>query len=838
MPTPPLARPSCRLLPRLLALAVLGALAACGGGGGSGGSGGGGGGTGEPAGLYGTAAIPDFHLGRIVEREPNGSATQSCRLPPAFARTVLDVAGNLASTSTYYGATDPVDVLGYRVLADSRVQLTVAYRSVDPVGGGPTTVTLEVRTRAGQLLAAASSGNPLVATFDLAAGAEALVTLAVTAGTTPWLATFTTTDLPMPMAPATPPLPATLAAREAPADAPCSEAHVLVHLREGVDAAAWAQRHGHVLGEPTGGGTWRVLLSGPGGGARKAAKAFGADPDVAWSEPDWVVRPLGTSNDARLAQQWNLRAVGAFEAWDTTRGASGITIGVLDSGVLAHPDLSGQLVTGYDFVSDPASAGDGDGRDVDPTDPGDRGDPSGTSTWHGTHVTSLLVGKADDGAGIAGLAPGCKAMHLRVLGRSGGLVSDVADALRFAAGLLTTQQGRRLATALRVVNLSLGTDAYSSELEAACAAAANRGVLMVAATGNTGGAVLYPAAFPNVMAVGAVDAQLRGTSYTSRGAEVDLVAPGGTSLQDVDGDGWPDAILGASRDETLYPAPLAHAWQAGTSEACPHVSAAAALLLSVDGTLTATQLRTRLVESALDLGLGGRDDLYGAGLLQVHTALKRLLSDRGTPLASGPRLQLPMDAVRLLGFESTKRLPLVNAGSGTLVPIGAQAVTDDGGDWLGATYIDNFAGADVSASHLEVAVDRTRLQPGATWASGTLRLYSATGALGLVRVVVALPQNYPRAGVRLQVVPFSVETGGVPTTTVAHPENDYRFFVGGLAAGSWLLRAGEDLDADGYSCEATDVCGWYGGATQALALPIPLAAGEAVEGLGITLSTP
>ncbi|MFM8979944.1 MAG: S8 family serine peptidase, partial [Planctomycetia bacterium] len=790
------------------------------------------------AGLYGTAAIPDFHLGRIVEREPNPTATQACRLPPAFARTVLDVAGNLASSSTYYGTAAPTDGLRDRGLADSRVSRSVAYRSVDPVGGGPTTVTLEVRSAAGQLLAAASSGNPLVATFDLASGADALVTLAVTAGTTPWLATFTTTDLPLPMAPAKPPQALPAAWREAPAGAPCSEQHVLVHLREGVDASGWAQRGGHVLGEPTGGGTWRVQLAQGGVGARKAAKALASDPDVAWSEPDWVLRPLGTSNDARLAQQWNLRAVGAFEAWDTTRGSSSVTVGVLDSGVLAHPDLAGQLVTGYDFVSDAASAGDGDGRDTDPTDAGDRGDPSGTSTWHGTHVTSLLVGKADDGAGIAGLAPGCKVMHLRVLGRSGGLASDVADALRFAAGLFTTQQGRRLPTPLRVVNLSLGTEAYSSELDAACSAAANRGVLLVAATGNTGSTVLYPAAFPNVMAVGAVDAQLRGTSYTSRGPEVDLVAPGGTSLQDADGDGWPDAVLGASRDETLYPAPLAHAWQAGTSEACPHVSAAAALLLSVDSTLTAAQLRTRLLESALDLGLGGRDDLYGAGLLQVHTALKRLLADRGTPLAVGPRLHLPMDAVRLLGFESTKRLPLVNSGTGTLVPIGAQAVTDDGGDWLGANYIANFPGADVSASHLEVTVDRTRLRPGDTWASGTLRLYSSTGALGLVRVVVALPQNYPRAGVLLQVAPFSVETGGVPTLAVAHAENDYRFFVGGLTAGSWLLRAGEDLDADGFSCEATDACGWYGGATQALAVPIPLAAGQAVEGLGINLSTP
>lgn len=821
---------------RWVAAAALGLLAACGGGGGGGGgSGGGGGGSSEPAGLYGTAAVPDFHLGRIVEREPNGSATQSCRLPPLFARSVLDVAGNLAATSALYGTADPVDVLRCRGLAASRVDLAVAYRGVDPTTGGPNTLLLEVRSPAGTLLASASTGNPLQASFDLAAGADALVTLSIAGGGTPWLATFTTTDLPVPQAPSAP-RPARAQPPEAPASAACSEQHVLVHLREGVDAQAWAARHGHQLGEPTGGGTWRVRLAGPAGGARKAAKAFGADPDVAWSEPDWVVRALGTSDDARLAQQWNLRAVGAFEAWDTTRGASSITIGVLDTGVVDHPDLSGQLVAGYDFVSDPASAGDGDGRDTDPTDPGDRLDPSGASTWHGTHVTSLLVGRADDDSGIAGLAPGCKAMHLRVLGREGGLVSDLADALRFAAGLFTTPQGRRLSTPLRIVNLSLGTDAFSTELEAACSAAANRGVLLVAASGNTGGAVLYPAAFSSVVAVGAVDALLRGTSYSCRGPQVDLAAPGGSSLVDGDGDGWPDALLGASRDETLFPAQVAHGWQAGTSEACPHVSAAAALLLSIDSTLTASQLRARLEESALDLGIGGRDDLYGWGLLQVHTAVKRLLADRGTPLAVGPRLHLPVDCVRMLGLEETRRVPLVNSGTGTLVPLGAQAVTDDGGDWLGATYIENFPGADVESSQLEVIVDRTRIRAGDSWASGTLRLYSAGGSLGLVRVVVAVPGTYPRAGSLLRVVPIDAGTGGVPATAVAHPENDYRFYVGRLAAGSWLLRVGEDLDADGFSCETLDLCGWYGGATQAQAVPIPLAAGEAVQGLGVTLS--
>jgi serine protease len=547
------------------------------------------------------------------------------------------------------------------------------------------------------------------------------------------------------------------------------------------------------------------------------------------------VLPLGTSNDARLAQQWNLRAVGALEAWDVTRGDPDVVVGVLDSGILAHADLSGQTVAGYDFVSDEGLAADGGGRDPDPTDPGDGDAANGLSLWHGTHVAALVAGRADDGQGIAGLAPGCRVMPLRVLGRHGGLVSDVADAILYACGQLTTGDGRRLLEPLRVLNLSLGTSSYSAELEAACATAAGLGVLLVAATGNSGGSVLYPAAFPTVVAVGAVDGQLKGGSYSNRGPEVSLCAPGGFSLLDTDGDGWPDAVLSAARDETVFPAVDAHTWQAGTSEAAPHVAAAAALLLSVAPQLTRTQLRSRLEQSALDVGQAGRDDVHGWGLLQVNVALKRLLGDLGTPLPGGPRLGLPQPALRFLGLEALKRVPLVNAGTGTLTLLGAQAVTDDGGDWLGSAYVESFEGADINASHLEVLVDRSRLPQGALWASGTLRLTTADGGAGLVRVVAAGIDSWPRAGSPLRVVPIAVDDGGAPSFTTAHPEQDYRYVLGRLGADVYNVRAGEDLDGDGFSCEPYDFCGWYGGLTQDLALPLAYVPGTIVEAIEVTL---
>jgi len=827
---------------RLLAAAALGTLAACGGGG----SGGGGGLVVAPqaTGFWGQVALPDTHLGRISEREPNGSQGQAYRLPPAFARSQLDVAGNLGVTAVHYGQADALDVLRYVVLAPSDVALTLEYRGVDPVGGGANAVALEVRDAQGTLLEEASGASPLEVAFQVASGEPVFVFVRADAGHTPWVARFVTSDPALPPPPAPKPAPAepVLTAASVGGVSECSEEHVLVRLKAGVDAAAWARRHGHALGVATGSGTCRVVLGAaesalPGAGvarARKAAAGFAADPDVLWSEPDWRVVPLGTSNDPDLARQWNLQAVGAFEAWDITRGDASIVVGVIDSGVTAHPALAGQTVGGYDFITDGVIAADGGARDPDPTDMGDHAGGNGLSFWHGTHVAALIAGKADDGQSLAGLAPGCRVMPLRVLGRGGGLVSDVADALLFASALLTTNEGQRLPAPLRVVNLSLGTSAFSAELESACSAAFGQGVLVVAATGNDGGAVLYPASFPTVLAVTAVDGMCNGTTYSSRGPEVSLCAPGGFSLQDAQGDGWPDSVPSAARDETIYPAPYDVVYQSGTSQAAPHVSAVAALMLSLDPALSRAQLRSRLEQSALDRGPAGPDILHGAGLVQAHTALKRVLDHIGTPLLAPPRLHLPVPGLRFLGLEASKKIPLVNAGGGVLTLLGAQAVTDDGGDWLGSTFVDNFLGADVTASHLEVLVDRTRVPPGATWVSGTLRLYSPTQSLGLVRVIASVG-TWPRAGSVLRVVAIDEASGGVPSSAYAHPQQDYRYVLSNLDEATYQVRAGEDLDADGFTCEPYDLCGWVGGLTEAEATPLVFVPGTVVTGIDVTL---
>jgi serine protease len=615
----------------------------------------------------------------------------------------------------------------------------------------------------------------------------------------------------------------------------CADEHLLVRLKDGVDAAAWAAERGLTLGTRTGSGTWRVRFPPPTDvdGETKAKRAAGnlsGDASVAWAEPDWVMAPLGTASDADFARQWNLAAIGAHHAWDATVGSSSVVVGVVDTGVVDHPDLQGQLVAGYDFISEPGVSLDGDGPDPNPTDRGDGALASGLSSWHGTHVAAIVVGRADAG-GVVGVAPGCRVMPLRVLGEGGGLSSDVADAILFAAGLFSTPDGRRLLTPLKVVNLSLGSHTPSAEIEAACAAAAAEGVLLVAAAGNDAGDISFPAAFPTVMAVGAVDGLLEGTSYSSHGPQLSVCAPGGTSLKDLQGDGWTDSILSAVVDQTRYPAVKASGFLQGTSQAAPHVAGTAALLLSIDPTLTRAQLRQRIEESALDRGVPGYDPLQGYGLVQAQAAVKRLRQDLGQTLGP-PALHLPVPTVRFAGFEVLHTLPLGNAGGGTLQLAGCQVTTDDGGSWLTATLLPGLPGADCNMKSVELVVDRFALPITPGWWSGTVRLYSPTEALGLVRVTVSV-NTWSRAGQPFRVIALEQSTGGVRADGTAHPQNDYRYWLRGLPPLTYVVKSGDDLDADGFFCDTGDLCGWHGGHFEMQAIPLVLLPATAFTGIDV-----
>jgi len=331
--------------------------------------------------------------------------------------------------------------------------------------------------------------------------------------------------------------------------------------------------------------------------------ALAANKHVEYAEPNYVAYADGipqyaTPNDPFFNYQWNMTALQMPAAWDVATG-QGVTIAVLDTGVAFEnyqafreaPDLASTTFTaGYDFVN----------ADSHPND--DNG--------HGTHVAGTLAQSTNNGEGVAGVAYNAKIMPVKVLDSLGqGTYAGIIQGINYA-----------VANGADIINLSLSGFSGSQALQEAVDNARAQGVLVFAAAGNNGGAVEYPAKYDSVIAVGAVRYDNSRAPYSNFGAELDVVAPGGDNTVDQNGDSFGDGIV----QQTFHPGEIntfRYLFMAGTSMATPHVSGIAALLLEKDPSLTPDQLEAALKSTAIDLGPAGRDDEYGAGLVQAASAL-------------------------------------------------------------------------------------------------------------------------------------------------------------------------------------------------------------------------
>ena len=376
----------------------------------------------------------------------------------------------------------------------------------------------------------------------------------------------------------------------------------------------------------------RYLVSlPPGASVPDVVNHFRRQRAVDYAEPNGIVRKSQgssfTPNDEFFEFQWNMELVGAERTWAIQKGEPTVGVAVLDTGV-AYEDYV-DPVTGQVFAKAPDW---GNVTFLPGWDAVNKDDHPNDDEWHGTHVASTIAEGTNNVIDLAGLAFGCAIMPVKVLDQFGeGTFFEVAEGIDYAASY--TEGGQR---PVKVINMSLGTDAYSEAVKRAVDRAYASGIVIAAAAGNTGeGGIEFPASLPNVIAVGAVDQRGQRAWYSSTGPELELMAPGGDCDRDDNNDAFGDCVYQQMPDfdfvlEGIYTQFCACGLD-GTSMATPHVSAAAALLFS-QGFTDPDAVRAALEQTARKIGgapADGRNDEVGYGLIQPAAALSGLGFNQG-----------------------------------------------------------------------------------------------------------------------------------------------------------------------------------------------------------------
>jgi thermitase len=311
-------------------------------------------------------------------------------------------------------------------------------------------------------------------------------------------------------------------------------------------------------------------------------KIYERNPNIEFVELDYSVSTAFTPNDPYFADsQTSLIRTSAPDAWKLSKGSASIPIAVLDTGIAAsHEDLTGKVLSGYNFVGSNNNTEDDNG--------------------HGTRVAGILGAATDNGKGIAGVTWLNPIIPVKVMDSNGsGSYSNIAKGIIYAAD-----------NGAKVINMSLGGASSSATLKDAVDYAYKKNVVLVAAAGNSNSAVLYPAAYPNVIAVAALGNYDVKASYSCFGPQISVTAPGN--------------VMSTLRTGS-------YGTGSGTSFASPFVAGLAGLILSLDSNLTPIQVQELIEKGADDLGSPGWDEYYGWGRINMNTSLLSIAGKESIP---------------------------------------------------------------------------------------------------------------------------------------------------------------------------------------------------------------
>jgi len=439
------------------------------------------------------------------------------------------------------------------------------------------------------------------------------------------------------------------------------------------------------------------------------AEAFARSPLVEYAHPDFFVQTSFVPNDTLYNFQWHLDddntnnpggatsnpfgganggGIGMEQAWNITTGTSSVIVAILDTGVA------------YERFSDPSLAGCYDrfgqlkkcpGRAIDEyyqapdlasttfsiisgSDLVNSDDHPNDDNSHGTHVVGTVAQSTNNNLGVAGVAFNATIMPIKVLDANGsGLLSVVADGIYLAAN-----------NGADVISMSLGVTVDVQAVEDAVAFAYNNGVTIVAAVGNSfqqGNPVEYPAGYDAyVIAVGATRYDETRAYYSNTGSQVDVTAPGGDVTIDQNEDGFVDGVLQQTFGSNADTSDFAYWFFQGTSMATPHVAGLAALILSVDSSLSPLEVRNVIESTAEDKGAAGRDDEFGFGIIDANAALSSL---------SAVSITLTTDGVVSFGIlplggtaDSTGDAQIINISTGPAnIAVRSTVFSDGSNTW-------------------------------------------------------------------------------------------------------------------------------------------------------------